>query len=259
MTKTDGTVLNWVKKLAENTSMPLRSLRAKLNDAGIAFNDDDPITDALKTTVRAALRSKPALGKGTLSLKKRAGTSKSPSGPSVTVRAKKRSIQKTVAPEEPEVIESPEIVLPSNKAPEKEAPASEKALLDGSKTKPEDKTSKPAVTHKPSAAKTDFDREKDKKPSAKQPPKIKQDRKQVIRQALNVMDDEDADGFYQPNRRRRKKFKGTSTLSRDFEKPTEFIIKEVSIPESIMVSELAQKMSVKILNLLCRHSLLLKQ
>ncbi len=251
MAKTDGTVVDWVKQLAENTSMPLQSLRIKLKDAGVTFNDEDSITDDLKKAVRAALRSKPASGKGKLTLKKRAGSSKTPNGPSVTVRAKERSVQKVAAVEEPDVVEAPEVVLPSNITPEQAAITSEEvAMPTADKLKSDTKQPKVGVSHKPAEAKEDFDREKEKKPSNRQTPKLKQDRKQVIRQALNTMNDDDVDGFYQPNRRRRKKFKGTSTLSRDFEKPTQFIAKEVSIPESIMVSELAQKMSVKATDLI---------
>ena len=110
-------------------------------------------------------------------------------------------------------------------------------------------TMKPKAKAAPSAASTKdaVKKEKDlreKKPANRQAPKQKHGHQQVIREALTSFENEGND-YYQPTRRRRRKSKMTSDLSHGFERPTQFIAKEIAVPESIMVSDLAQKMSVK--------------
>lgn len=248
--KNDTTVSAWLKQLAENISMTPRALKTRLQEAKVTFNDNDEVTDDFKKAVRSALRNKPASGKGKLTLKRRTGSSSS-SGPSVTVRAKRRTVQKpTVVEEEP----SPKPATVKSEAVAKPDAVSqeEPVVAEPSETEANIKTHKPSRDHghhktgERTESETEQER-RDKKPG-RQVPKSKHD-KQMIRQALNAYSEDD-ESDYMPVRRRRRKAKQPSNLSQGFEKPTQFMVKEISIPESIMVSDLAQKMSLKATDLI---------
>ncbi len=246
MTKSDLKVVDWLKQLAENTSMTYRALTRRLNEADITFNEDDIISDELKSSIRAALKKKSDTGKSKLTLKlKKSSSGSSSSGPAVTVRAKRKPVQKTVvAEDEPEDLptEAPKVKKESQSKPID-------ATMDIVEPTPpveiDEKSSKEkhAKHHKPAPSK-DADRDdrtKDKKTPGRAAGRGRNSGRQAIADALDSMVHEN-DDYFSPRRRRRKK---PSTLSQGFEKPTAFVSKEVTIPESIMVSELAQKMSVK--------------
>lgn len=247
MTKSDLKVVDWLKQLAENTSMTYRALIKRLDEAEITFNEEDVITDDLKSNIRAALRKKKTLGKSKLTLKlKKNTTTSTGSGPAVTVRAKRKPVQKTVViddePESPIVKESPNSsaeVLPET-VHIASAPSSMPPEDQAVKEKAHGKHQKQVPSKEPE--REDRNKDKDhKKGQGRNEGRGRNAGRQVIAEALDSMA-HDNDDYFSPRRRRRKK---PSTLSQGFEKPTAFVVKEVPIPQSIMVSELAQKMSVK--------------
>ncbi len=245
--------------------MTYPSLRARLKEAKLELDDDAIITDDLKKTIRSALRKKPSEGKGKLTLKKRSSRSSgggpsgggssgggpSGGGPSVTVRAKRRSVQKPpvmledadeeLAQEPVETTESPEAIVSDTV----ENVASEPALPPSDKGAKAGKVQPGARIDQGDKGRKEDHEKRDKKPSGRNISSRPKYAKQAIRQAFADFGNEDAGGDYQAVRRRRRKSKQTSRLTHEFEKPTQFIAKEIAVPESIMVADLAQKMSVK--------------
>ncbi len=85
------------------------------------------------------------------------------------------------------------------------------------------------------------------KPGAKKPSRKKEDRSRQHRTELHVASEKSG------RRRKKPKFRGAirpAPTRHAFEKPTAPVVREVSIPETVSVGELAQKMSVKATDLI---------
>ncbi len=120
--------------------------------------------------------------------------------------------------------------------PEAEQPETEKASEESGAT---EAVAEEPVVVAPVAEKTD----NKSQPAKKGKGKGKDKSTRYGRQELHVASDKS--GRRKKKRRHRSKIIPTVETQHVFEKPTEPVIKEVEIPESISVGDLAQKMSVK--------------
>ncbi|MEX2367188.1 MAG: translation initiation factor IF-2 [Pseudohongiellaceae bacterium] len=112
---------------------------------------------------------------------------------------------------------------------------------------PEDAKSEPRREHKKSTLRKDGSRadedEGERKSGFRKKDKVAGNKKfaRGRPEEFILEDDQEFDGA--THKRSRKKF--SQGKEHKFEKPTEFIVREIEIPEAITVSDLAQKMSVK--------------
>lgn len=254
-----------VKQLAETVGVPLNRLLSQLKEAGMSIdNPDQVVSEQEKRQLLQYLqRSKgkkeepKAVKKITLrrsrvvsEVKVAAGQGKTKTI-SVQVR-KKRSVVATEEPEAKEpLLEETEVLLPSSEIPTAE-------IVEGTETTPsvEPVGTPPELPRKPKIelpagkikeiALTDTAEEGVKKHADKKGKKrpvrdrFIEDKKKLRPEDLDVT------GEVVIHRHRKVRHKKSADhFQQGFEKPTAPVIKEVLIPETIAVSDLAQRMSLK--------------
>jgi translation initiation factor IF-2 len=200
---------------------------------------------------------------------------------SVQVRKKRTIVKRPVAEEEQAKIKLPETDAPAatavsaisgeTAAPEITAVSTPETTATTAAAEAEIPKAAAAVDEKPKT--TDVKRHKDKRhlPAAvdveeERPNKKKKKGRNMGREVDNsfeknvigkgparlslVLNDDSDDMLGGPRRRKSKMRKSTQVQTQAFTKPTVPIIYEVSIPETITVADLAQKMSVKAANVI---------
>ncbi|HEY5734574.1 MAG TPA: translation initiation factor IF-2 [Gammaproteobacteria bacterium] len=269
-----------VKQLADLVGTPVEKLLEQLSDAGLSKSGaDDQVTDdekmQLLNHLRAGRGSK-KLGSGSKKITlKRKSTSELRQGKSgsvsVEVRKKrtyaKRSELLPAEEEEAEVTEEPVAVEPQAEPVTEQAPELDEAQQaeEDARRKAESalmraKAEAEALAEAEVAAKRRAEaelaearklaeEEERKRTEASRDKTKKKDKRSVEgesrygRKQLHVASGTDT------NRRRKKKRPRTATITSDtsqaFERPVAPIVYDVSIPETITVGELAQKMAVK--------------
>lgn len=237
-----------IKELATLVRTTPERLLEQLKEAGVDVGSvDDGVTADEKRALLLHLKNNRAKAESASGQKKitlkRKSTSTIKQGNKkvdVVVRRKRTFTQRPVLEETPEVVEP---------APEPEVPAEVQPVA----------TEEPVVEAlDPEAAVTEAVEAAPKPEKKKQPPKTttteqsdapKRDSRthrheRREREELHIRDKSGA-------AKRRKKIKNkdhgraTETYKHSFEKPTAPVVHEVSVPESITVADLAQKMSVK--------------
>ena len=269
-----------VKQLADLVGTPVEKLLEQLSDAGLSKSGaDDQVTDdekmQLLNHLRAGRGSK-KLGSGSKKITlKRKSTSELRQGKSgsvsVEVRKKrtyaKRSELLPAEEEEAEVAEEPAAVEPQAEPVTEQAPeldetqqAEEDARRKAESALMRAKAEAEALAEAEVAAKRRAEaelaearklaEEEERKRTEASRDKTKNKDKRAVegesrygRKQLHVASGTDT------NRRRKKKRPRTATITSDtsqaFERPVAPIVYDVSIPETITVGELAQKMAVK--------------
>jgi translation initiation factor IF-2 len=269
-----------VKQLADLVGTPVEKLLEQLSDAGLSKTGaDDQVTDDEKMQLLNHLRSgrgSKKLGSGSKKITlKRKSTSELRQGKSgsvsVEVRKKrtyaKRSELLPAEEEEAEVAEEPvaveaqeepvaEQTPEQDEAQQAEEEARRKAESALMRAKAEAEASAEAEVAAKRRAEAELaearklaEEEERKRTEASRDKTKKKDKRAVEgesrygRKQLHVASGTDT------NRRRKKKRPRTATITSDtsqaFERPVAPIVYEVSIPETITVGELAQKMAVK--------------
>ncbi|KPK55419.1 MAG: translation initiation factor IF-2 [Thiotrichales bacterium SG8_50] len=241
-----------VKSFAEKIGVPAETLVRQLESAGIAAKGvDDSLTDdekmSLLTFLRGDQTEEPAKKRITL---KRKTTSevkqKSRTGSSHTVQVEvrkkrtyvKRSVVEEEAKAQAEAEEKARLEAEEKAKAEAEKRAAEEKAAREAKPKKAEVAAKPA--EKKVAAKPE--------PSKKSPDDIKEARKEKEEQAREELQ---LAQVQRSKRRRpaakpkRKAVETSLSGQHGFEMPSEPAKREVLLPESISVAELAQKMSVK--------------
>ena len=269
-----------VKQLADLVGTPVEKLLEQLSDAGLSMSSaDDAVTDDEKMQLLSHLRAgrsstKLGAGSGKKITLKRKSTSELRQGKSGTVSVevrKKRTYAKRseieAEEEKPEVAEpesveqpaEPEPVAESSPEAEQAAIAEEEARLKTESELQRAKAEAEAMAEAGVAAKMRevADQAKAKKQAEEEErkraeaarEKAKKKGKQSGKESRYGRKQLHVAGGADSNRRRKKKRPRTATIKSDsaqaFEKPVAPIIHEVSIPDTITVGELAQKMAVK--------------
>lgn len=245
-----------VKDFAKLVSTTPERLLEQLKEAGVTVSTvNDTITPEEKRTLLTHLKgshgSSAASEKPSkITLKRKshsvARQAKGKDSVNVQFRAKRRVLIKPAA-EEP-VEEVPEEPVITVEEPAEEAPVSKEAAVDTATEKPADESEaakeKPTKKAPAKAAATEDDSKK-KATTARKDSRTHRRQRQF----------EERESLHMPDRGgRRKKRKGGrlgrtsstgTTLEQGFERPTAPVVREVAIPESITVADLASKMSVK--------------
>jgi translation initiation factor IF-2 len=209
-----------VEQLAKVVGISVERLRAQLEEAGISVTSNDQlITDEEKKILQAHLAKAVKSEKRTLGFKK----------PSAEAAPKRNTISVTTVRKKRHIFAS-EFEADKRR---KELEKAEQERLEKEKAKAEAEAKEVKVT-KP--------KEKEKAPE-KIPEKVKIPERKPEKASREIQVSDTV------KRRQKKeakeKNKVPESLVHGFEKPVAPVIKEVSIPESITVAELAQKMSVK--------------
>lgn len=262
-------------QLAKLIDIPIDRLLQQLQNAGIVVADaTQTISDEDKMKLLSFLRNNKdheSKGETTTAVtpqkitlkRKEVSTLKLGSGATrgktinVEVRKKRtyveHSLEEPVAPPEPEVVE--EIVAPVVEVltdtqtpvitPTEETPV---PVVEVKTEKVEKAEPRPAVVVKPPEKKFSTE-DKDRDTKKKYELKKREVKPSFGFSSGGASGDEDDGGFGGARRRRRPKRYTTSVateaIKHAFEKPTAPMVHEVSIPETITVADLAQKMSVK--------------
>jgi translation initiation factor IF-2 len=247
-----------VKNLAKVVGIPVDRLLTQLHEAGLDINDaDQVVNEDEKRQLLAHLQkmhgAKDAEKSSKISLRRRSFSTikvgkDSSRGKTVNVEVrKKRKIIKPPEPEESPVVE-PEVAEAA--APESAAPevVAEAAV--------ETKAEKPAEAAKPAAAESAKDKAKDKAKTEAKPATAEAEKKPA--EKLSLKEKRQAEREAKFDRQEKSKAKGKKRKGKGagraketliqqhvFEKPTAPIVREVAIPETITVAELAKRMSVK--------------
>jgi translation initiation factor IF-2 len=255
-----------IKAFADQIGVPVDTLLRQLEAAGIGDKkSDEGLTDDEKMSLLSYLRggeeteATPAKKKITLKRKTTSQvTQSSRTGGSrtvqVEVRKKRTYVKRSVVEdqaraEEEERLKAEEEARAAEEAKqaEAEAEAAKVAEAEAAKKKAEEQAAAPAAAPEPvvvpAAAEAPKAEEKKAKP-AEGRKKSKREKEEFQREELQLA------GAGRPRRktaqRPRKKAVSTSLSDKHgFERPTAPVTREVVLPESITVAELAQKMSVK--------------
>ncbi|MCW8962784.1 MAG: translation initiation factor IF-2 [Gammaproteobacteria bacterium] len=269
-----------VKQLADLVGTPVEKLLEQLSEAGLNMSSaDDPVSDDEKMQLLNHLRAgrgsqKLGSGSGKKITLKRKSTSELRQGKSgsvsVEVRKKrtyaKRSEIEEQQPEEPveEPVEAESVEQQSEPAAPTPEEIAAKEAEEAARLKTESELSRAKAeaeamaeagvaakmreaAEKAKAKKQAEEEERKKAEAAREKAKKKSKQSggesRYGRQQLHVAGGADS------NRRRKKKRPRTATITSDsaqaFEKPVAPIVRDVSIPDTITVGELAQKMAVK--------------
>ncbi|MBI3569922.1 MAG: translation initiation factor IF-2 [Gammaproteobacteria bacterium] len=240
-----------VKGFAEQIGVPPETLLRQLGSAGVEEKQpDDVLSDEEKEQLFRYLRSShgatdEGAARRKITLKRKSTTQvtqSSRTGATRTVQVevrKKRTFVKRVEPGEPvadEAIAETPVAAPVPEAAVVVEPTPNKVAT-------------PAPTAAPSPAAVPTEAKKPAPAPAKEPPKEKHRKdkrardEERDRQELHL-----ADGK-KPKRKtklaQKKHVVTSSTGQHGFERPTAPVVREVALPETITVAELAQKMSVK--------------
>jgi len=269
-----------VKQLADLVGTPVEKLLEQLSDAGLNMSSaDDAVTDEEKMQLLNHLRAgrsstKLGSGSGKKITLKRKSTSELRQGKSgsvsVEVRKKRTYAKRTEVAPEPEE-EKQELPEPVEQPAEPEPEAESKPEIDPAKVAEEEarqkaesellraKAEAEAMAEAGVAAKRREEaelakakkkaEEEERKRVEAEREKASKKNKQVGKESRYGRKQLHVTGGADSNRRKKKKRPRTATITSDsaqaFEKPVAPIIHEVSIPDTITVGELAQKMAVK--------------
>lgn len=273
-----------VRQLAQVIGVPVEQLLKQLQSAGIQKQSaDDVISDQEKSQLLDSLAQAPkkiTLKRKTVSeVKVPQGQGRGKSTVSVEIR-RKRTYVKPSEQKEPEIVEleaiaTPlvevqeekpvevvEAVPPSTAAVEEEQKPSvitpELEVIEVSeKAAPapaaEEKTVKKEKAQAPAAKRAEEEEaEKHRRAAADKKGKGRGSEKSQVskyRRGSDIYFDEEEEGVDQTPRRRRggrsRKPSAPQITKQEFEKPVAPVVREVTIPETISVADLAQKMSIK--------------
>ncbi|GMR18156.1 MAG: hypothetical protein BMS9Abin33_0561 [Gammaproteobacteria bacterium] len=262
-----------VKGFAEQIGIPPDKLLKQLVSAGIAEKGaEDVLSDDEKFSLLSFLRggasdSEATAGRKKITLKRKTTSQITQSvrgGPArtvqVAVRKKRTFIKRTAIEEAPE--EEPE-EIPETQEMEQEAgqEVAEKVVLESAKESGAPAVEEPAVAEeKKEEKKKEKKKEKAIKPAAEKPAPPAPDKKGRGKKGKGHKDQERGQeegerkelriargkkGRRKPAARHTKKVVTSMSGQHGFEMPTEPVVYEVELPETLTVGELAQKMSVK--------------
>ncbi|MCX7120871.1 MAG: translation initiation factor IF-2 [Gammaproteobacteria bacterium] len=266
-----------IKQLAELVRMTPDHLKEQLKEAGVDVqSDDQAISDDEKrklllylknrNVAASATASETARPKMTMQARSNRQSSVVMQGKksvNVEVRTKRTVKPPTVTVVAPVVVPivkttseaTAEIAKPESqqaitKTPEKPLKASDKTPLQKNTTETPVKTEPKEITigKKAKKGKSGFgEDEEEKEVNRKKAVKLQDVRTRRFNPlVVQTDDDEEGDGYYGGHRRRKKfKVKEKASIEHGFEKPVAKETHDVSIPETISVAELAQKMKVK--------------
>ena len=274
-----------VKQLAEVVGTPVEKLLEQLKDAGLkAENAESEITDEEKMQLLEYLRSShgkaaeaKSAGKQKITLKRKTTSELKLGGSRKTVNVevrKKRTYVKrseAVVDEEKEKLnqllaekdqrdaqrqaeEEAARIKAEEEAKRREQEAEEKARLEAEakaraeedeKRRAEEEARKAAEAATVDAQAASTEGGKDAKAKKGKKAKHEKGSTRYGRKELHVSADRSGGGRNKKNKRGRGGKTLESSGKHGFEKPVDAITYDVSIPETIMVSELAQKMSMK--------------
>ncbi|MEJ2116058.1 MAG: translation initiation factor IF-2 N-terminal domain-containing protein [Gammaproteobacteria bacterium] len=247
-----------VKQLAEVVKTPVEKLLVQLSEAGLEFSAADQVVsdeqkmqllDHLRNNRSKALETssgenkKITLRRKSTSTLKLGGTTGSNAAGSSTVNVEvrkkrtyvKRSVVLEEAAKEEQQRAEEQAVKEAEIAAQLEQAAAAKAAEEKAK---QEELEKQKAAEAAKAAEPDKPKE-EKKPAAKQEKKPNKPR----RQELHVASDKRGKRKAKPKHRRPGKVAPSD--KHQFEKPSEPVKREILVPESISVSDLAQKMAIK--------------
>jgi len=261
-----------VSQLAESTGLAVDVLLTKFKEAGLPqTNPDDQVTDDQRQLLISHIRGNTAAPRKITLKRKSTTTLKLGGSGAVNVEVRKKRTYVKASPEEiakrkaeEEAAEREAAEQAQREAEEKaKREAEEKARLEAEASKntaepvlPSDEPLTPEEELKAKEKERHKDEERDKlfedgvAKAKKGKPKVKPEETiRLDKIDLSVLreDEEEEPVAPQPVMRKRKKImvSGGSVKSESFKKPTVPIIHEVRIPETITVSDLAQRMAVK--------------
>lgn len=241
-----------VKDLAEKLKAPLDRLLAQLNEMGKSGVNEDTVVDSqLKQELLTFLRashgqaSTASPKKVTIQRKKTDVIKTGKKKVKVEVRKKRHYVRKeeTPAEEEPVVEEQPVV--------EPEEETVQQAVVDAviEETPVAEESSQEAEELAPEEAAVEAVEPPPPPPPASEKPNSKAKRKTVDKkkQPKKKKDFAPAEDEFKSKKRPLKKRKDSAitAVQHEFAKPTAPVTYEVEIPETIIVADLAQKMSVK--------------
>ncbi len=271
------TVREFAKTIGIHTEDRLERLLTSLQKAGIAVTSpDEPLTltNEQKRTLLAFLKSGQGKTAATptspaekitytetkVDTLRQPGKSSASAVPVIIRRKKSVVVEQKITPPPPEppkpIIEETSVVEESPVTPTPEivseptTPALTEAPQSPTESKPTPATTEPTITRAPEqkSAKPAYETE-DKKRSKK-----KKERRGSSaapeRHGYEISSSTEEEEFEYPqsrHRRSHRKSQPATSLTRDhgFSKPTSPVVREVIIPETVTVADLAQKMSVK--------------
>ena len=269
-----------IKQLAELVRMTPDHLKEQLKEAGVAVvSDDQAVSDDEKRKLLLYLKNRnvvqsaaAAAPRSKLTLQPRSGVRQNSvvmqgkKSVNVEVRTKRVIKAPTIAIEIPaskigtqapaavitevektaEVVASPTV---QEKHPTVIKPTVKPASKPGQPTveAPTKDTKDTAVGKKAKKGKSSFGEDDDEKEvNRKKAVKLRDVRTRRYDPLVVASDDdEESDGYYGHRRRKKFKAKEKPTIEHSFEMPVEKETHDVSIPETIMIGDLAQKMKVK--------------
>lgn len=270
-----------VSDLAKVVGVSADKLLSQIKEAGLPHKKEgEKISNEDKNTLLLFLRrshgdkdASAAPKKITLK-RKTLATLKSPSSShgrgktvAVEVRKKRTYVKRSAIPEDPAEVAAAEAAAAEEAAAEAaaakaaEAAAAEAAAIEAAKaeeaakakakpdpkTKPVAEKKEDARSAKPAAKKRGKTSDSDKKDHIRNKEKALKERQSKNRNTEDfVLEGDEYEGLGGRGRRGGRKSKAKmSAAQHAFEKPTEFIAKEIGISDANVLSELAQKMSVK--------------
>jgi len=242
-----------VKQFADVVGVPVDRLLVQLGEAGIAINNADAIiSDQEKQQLLAYLRhhrrtegtvaepSKITLKRKTVSALKQTGVQGKAKTVSVEVRKRRTYVKRSTlltgegAPAEEEVLPAAEALAPEETAP---VPPAAPEIAAPAAEAPAPQPAQPPVPTPPAAKPAEPEKVEKKDKRRERAEKGTRYGREELHIAVDIS-------------RRKKKHKPagpvvSSAAKHAFERPTAPIVREVGIPETITVAELANRMSVK--------------
>jgi len=247
-----------IKQFSETLNLSVDKLLSQLNESGVKGKKaEDNISEEEKRTLLAYLKglhgesSEDAPKKVTLRRKQTLNLSSGSGSGKRTVNVevrKKRTYVKKEESEQVEAVEEAPVVAEEVQAPVEKAvetPAPVETVVEKPVAAPEPVVEKPVAPVAPPAQKQadkkpkKQHRNEDKKPAAQDKKGKKAQPKKKSLGSENLRRMKKRKGGHQPAKQ------AAADNEHGFQKPTAPVIKEVKIPESIKLSELAEQMSIK--------------
>jgi len=267
-----------VKQLAELVNTPVGKLLVQLSDAGMDFTSAERVVsdeqkkqllDHLRNS-RSKVASLPADDGKIITLRRKSTSqlkvssaqgrgSATSATVNVEVRRKRTYVKRSIVIEEEAKAEQQRLDERSTIKEKQDIAQAEKGAQESAakakieKKEKQEEAEKNAIAQEKKATKvasksevqtaeTSVPKEKAEEKSTTKPEKDKKDTK-IERRELHVASDKR--GKRRAKSRRRRPGKAAPSDKHKFEKPTEPIKREILVPESISVSDLAQKMAIK--------------
>ncbi len=249
-----------VKQLAETIGITPDRLLSRFEEVGVQVTASDVVTEDM----RAKLLGQPAK-RGKLELKPRTQTQDTSKAAAqvIKVPGQKTAVKVLVKPKRTLVTKTPveeETILPPASAEPVSSDVVEEPMIDVAETEPvpditeqgmdeapaSDKVTPTAAPVLPAAAPdTAENRSKSKKDVKKTDYQHNSEGKRSDKRAREAKAERFVERGKMHKQHKRSVGKVSTALKQEFEKPTAPIIYEVAIPETIVVADLAQKMSLK--------------